>query len=430
MKRLLLEIGLAVCAPLLVSGLVLVLLPLFFTREMNHHDRMRGGGVLEVLAAVLEESPPEQVAERFAALRPKLNERVELLPASTVPPKEGRGGPPGPPPFFFPFQEPPRHAIYRRLEGERGWLREQPPPRPPRPPQTPQLALGGTLVLAFLATLLLGARLRRRLLALEAASSRLSSGDLTARVGLPAGDPLEPVGRSFDAMAAQLERLLAEREGLLQAVAHELGTPLSRIRLGIELLRAEGTEGPAERRLAALEEDLGELDDLAAELTAWLEADSAARQPPRALLAECLGTLVEFLREESSTAIELRLEPGLAVLADPRQFQRVAENLIRNALRHCRTRVVIEARECAGSVCLEVRDDGPGIPAADRERVFEPFVRLNPSRDRSTGGTGLGLAIAQRLALRYGGSIVVADAPEGGTCMRSTWPSASAAPPR
>jgi signal transduction histidine kinase len=114
----------------------------------------------------------------------------------------------------------------------------------------------------------------------------------------------------------------------------------------------------------------------------------------------------------------------LAVVADPGELRRVLVNLTTNAIRHARSRVCLDAVAAPdGGVVLRVTDDGPGVPAADRERVFERFARLDDARSRDAGGTGLGLPIAAELVARAGGRIALTDAPGGGLRAEVTLPS-------
>ncbi|MCH1994655.1 ATP-binding protein, partial [Achromobacter xylosoxidans] len=112
----------------------------------------------------------------------------------------------------------------------------------------------------------------------------------------------------------------------------------------------------------------------------------------------------------------------------PRNMTRALSNLVQNAVRYARERVEVALLPtCDGGFELIVDDDGPGIPPTDRERVFEPFIRLDESRDRGTGGAGLGLAIVQRVAASHGGSIRVCDSPLGGARFVLRWPDTAGA---
>lgn len=109
-------------------------------------------------------------------------------------------------------------------------------------------------------------------------------------------------------------------------------------------------------------------------------------------------------------------------MADTRLMERVLDNLVNNALRYAEQRLRVGLWFDGNTACLQVEDDGPGIPPEERERVFEPFVRLDPSRDRATGGCGLGLAIVHSIAAAFGGYVQIDASPLGGASVRFCWP--------
>ena len=118
---------------------------------------------------------------------------------------------------------------------------------------------------------------------------------------------------------------------------------------------------------------------------------------------------------------------NMTLCADQRQFQRAIENLLRNALRCAHESVVVEVQADTAGVVVEVRDDGPGIPREQWTNVLEPFVRIDAPRSRAHRGLGLGLAIVRRIVEAHGGMVTVTDASEGGTCVRTIWPSSHGA---
>ncbi|WP_432934579.1 sensor histidine kinase [Microbispora sp. CA-135349] len=142
----------------------------------------------------------------------------------------------------------------------------------------------------------------------------------------------------------------------------------------------------------------------------------AGTKPPR---GKGRADLTELVRAEISSRatrkpVLLRLVPGVAVHAVEHEIHRLLGNLLDNAQRHARSRVLVEVRQEGVHAELAVSDDGGGIAETDRERVFEPFTRLDESRSRSQGGPGLGLTIAREIVRTHGGTIGVEDAAEGG----------------
>jgi len=389
------------------------------------------------IARELQRTPPPERVRRVAEMARDFEMPVRLEPVADrrAPVMEPRfGGPqgsaaqPGPPP-----------AVEIRLDDD--WqVAVGPPPRmretrermPPPPSEFQRVfervtvsGLVAFFVFASLViTLLVALPLARRMRAIERAVEELSRGNFNARVEGDRDDALGPIATALDRSAERLKRLFAERVELLQAVSHEIGTPLSRMRFHLEILERATDAAQREKHLRAIDGEIRELDEMSSELVHWMEADAAELPlqdvPVRARLEE----LVELERAASPREVPVTLDiPEEAVArAEPRLFARAIENLVRNALRYARERVVVSARVAAGKLEIAVRDDGPGIPAEARERVFQPFVRLDRSRSRSEGGAGLGLAIARRIVERHGGSIEILDAPEGGAELRTRWP--------
>ncbi len=266
--------------------------------------------------------------------------------------------------------------------------------------------------------------LARRLEAIESAMDALQGGQLDARVGDPRADLVGRLGAGFDRMASTLQRRMRDREELLHAVAHELGTPLSRVALHVELLRARLPED-AKGRVDALRIDLDELDRLTAELVDWVQLDG-----PRGCAELEVFDAGEAIRREVESLADDRLRcvlpSRLLARGDARLFRRAVGNLLRNAAEHAQSWVVVGVTTAADIVNVRVQDDGPGIPLADVERIFEPFARLDPSRSRERGGVGLGLAIVRRAAERHRGRVFAESHAGGGASFVLEWP---AAPP-
>jgi len=186
-------------------------------------------------------------------------------------------------------------------------------------------------------------------------------------------------------------------------------------------------------RVRALGVDLDELDTLSSDLVAWMETDAGARVSREVVaLAPLLQSLSELEHSSAGACVRLdvRLPADVTAYVDQRQFQRAIENLLRNAFRYAQALVVVETSVRADTVVVEVRDDGPGIPAEYRATVLEPFVRVESAPTRAHRGLGLGLAIVRRIVDAHGGRIVVTNAQEGGTCVRTVWPRAALHLPR
>lgn len=293
---------------------------------------------------------------------------------------------------------------------------------------------GGAVVLltvaaAFLFAWLIGRftlrPVNRRLDALERVGERLAAGDLAARTDDPSRDPIGRVARVLDRVGARLQARFDTQRELLQAVSHELRTPAARARFRLELLQEAESERERERHMTGIDRDIGALDALVDELLLYVRFDRGQTELRLSTLdvAAALGELAEDAEGfRGACALELRGEPGPKIEADPRHFRRAIENLLLNAFRHAESHVVLAWEALPGLTRITVEDDGPGIPPEQREQVFEPFARVEESRDRESGGAGLGLAIVRRIVVGHGGDVRASASPGGGARFVIEWP--------
>ena len=288
--------------------------------------------------------------------------------------------------------------------------------RAPRhaPPRHPALGLVGILGAIALAVAI-GAYpivrgLTRRIERLDEGVVSLGTGDLSTRVKVEGSDEVAALAQSFNRSAERIEALVASHRMLLANASHELRTPLSRIRLGVELLK----RGPDARRESDLEQDITELDQLIDEilLSSRLEAiETLDRSEP----IDLLGLAAEECARYPDCVLD---GEAVTVGGDPQLIRRLIRNLLDNGLRHGKPPVDLTLRADGGRAILIVADHGGGIPATERDAVFEPFRRV--SGRTSSGGTGLGLTLVRYIARRHGGDAVYETTGPTGSQFRVT----------
>jgi signal transduction histidine kinase len=298
------------------------------------------------------------------------------------------------------------------------------------PPSPPFATLLIVLLVGALgaAAAVVGRSLARPLERLARMAQAFGAGDLGARTGLARQDELGAVARAFDEMAGRVEKLVLAQTELHANVAHELRTPLARIRLALELAES-GDPGVARESLAEIAQDLAELEGLVDDILASARMDLARGTaslgaPPlhRATLdvAQVVGGSAERLRHRHpDRALELELEPALPpVEGDAVLLRRALDNLLDNAAKYSDGAVGLRIEPNGTAISFAVVDHGIGMTAEELERAGTPFWRSDASRTRKTGGVGLGLALARRIARAHGGDIKLASKPGDGTTAR------------
>lgn len=235
-----------------------------------------------------------------------------------------------------------------------------------------------------------------------------ASEDLSRRVPEPdTHDEIARLARTTNETLAALETSVERQRAFVADASHELRSPIASLRTQLEV----GAAHPELLDLEGAVEDTVRLQSLAADLLLLARLDAGERPPPNARF-----DLAKVVREEVSSrgGVTLDSVESVELRGSRNQICRVLGNLLDNAGRHARDRVAVTLRTDAEGAVLQVADDGSGVPQADRDRIFERFVRLDESRARDDGGAGLGLAIARDIATRHGGTLTVGDAPGGG----------------
>jgi two-component system, OmpR family, sensor kinase len=271
------------------------------------------------------------------------------------------------------------------------------------------------LLVAFAVAVALGSypvvkRLTQRLANLQRGVERLGAGDLRARVDASGRDEVAYLAQRFNLAADQVEALVQSQKSLLANASHELRSPLARIRMALELMEA----APSPQMKAEIARSMGELDALIEEilLASRLEAvhSGGLHQPERV-------DLLAIAAEESARSdVPLQWHGGDAAQAqirgDARLLRRMLRNLLENAKRHGGQGAEILLDMHGKSLRVQVLDRGPGVPVAERERVFEPFYRSSQASE-SSGGVGLGLSLVRTIAQQHGGSVLCAGREDG-----------------
>jgi two-component system, OmpR family, osmolarity sensor histidine kinase EnvZ len=263
----------------------------------------------------------------------------------------------------------------------------------------------GTALVALLVAYMLMRLLNRPLRQLAGAAASVGRGQYPQPLQADGPDEIRALGGAFNQMLSDLKRTDAERAVLLAGVSHDLRTPLARMRLGVELLHGE----------AELKTDMSkDIEEMDAIVNQFLDfARGAGDERTR------IGDLSTLLREvcdsyaRRGTALKLELGAIAPLALRPIAFKRALTNLIDNAIKYGGGEIEVRAGQLDGSVGISVLDRGPGIPAAEIERMVRPFTRLESART-GAGGAGLGLAIVDRIAQLHGGKLTLLPRASGG----------------
>jgi signal transduction histidine kinase len=275
------------------------------------------------------------------------------------------------------------------------------------------LSLGVLLIAVVLLSLVAVHWATRPLKALADAADEL--GRDIHRPPMPESGPIEVARatRAFNTMQTRLNAYLRERTSVLAAMSHDLKTPVTRLRLRAELL------DDAQLRLKFVG-DLEEMESMVGATLDFLRGTGGAE----VTRAVDMTALLESLQADLCDVGERVTIEGHAqwpYVGQPTQLKRCLRNLVENATKYGKT-AAIEVNDNEGRLQISIRDEGPGIPEAELRRVFDPFYRLEHSRNRDTGGTGLGLTIAKSIAEGHGGQLILENRIEGGLEARVTLP--------
>lgn len=295
----------------------------------------------------------------------------------------------------------------------------------------PRWTLPTAVLISLVAVQVLARGMTSPLREMTAAARAMAAGDYSMRVRATSRDEVGQLAEAFNTMARDLEQVDTLRREMVANVSHELRTPVAALRAQLENL-VDGVTEPDEATLQAALTQVERLGRLVADLLdlSRIEAGAVGLDvedlPVRTLLEEAAAEARPIAAAKGVRTVVDVEPPDLVVAADAGRMHQVVANLLHNAVRHSPAdgEVRLRARRSTGHVVLDVVDEGPGIPPAERQLVFERFRRGNaPAQtgQASTGGTGLGLAIVRWVVELHGGTVHVADTPSGCT-MRVTLP--------
>ncbi|MDO8789616.1 MAG: ATP-binding protein [Sulfuritalea sp.] len=277
------------------------------------------------------------------------------------------------------------------------------------------LSLVGAWVIVF--------RITRPLQALQQAARKVGAGETPARLDENGPTELATVARAFNQMSADLARIDQDRALILAGISHDLRTPLTRLRMGIEMAPDEGLREGMTADVEEMDKTIGQFLDFARS-----DGGEAQQEVDMAALLDELAT--QYRRRGFNVAVSPAPTPGMVMTVRPQALRRAVTNLIDNALRYAGSESPVELAFSAanGAFSIDVCDRGPGIPAEDAERMKRPFARLDAARSNATGA-GLGLAIVDRIARSHNGRLELLPRAGGGLLARFALSPVSPTPP-
>jgi len=262
---------------------------------------------------------------------------------------------------------------------------------------------------------------------LTKAAIAFGKGDFSVRAQTKTSAPLIELVNRFNSMATRIQRLIKSHQELSHAVSHELRTPIARIRFAMEMVKELDDKNQQLKYMQVMDDNIEELDGLVDELLTYARFD---RDEPdlhiesQDIIAVAYHAISKFQLTHSHLKFVCSNEESTKLLCcfDNDAIERTLDNLIRNACRYAKNSIQLTLKIEDEKIVVWVDDDGLGVPVEARDQLFEPFVRLDQSRDRNSGGIGLGLAMVKRLMELHQGCASVDTAELGGARFILSWP--------
>ena len=390
------------------------------------YNRQLARGAFHMMEIDLLRLPGDQWKNRIAQLEPQFGYKIALLPLSELALDKGQmeqinGG---------------QIAIvddgelfYKRIGQSQMVLRKG--PFSPLAPDTGYFNLIIWLAVSAIVGLLTFFAIIpywRQLKKMSEAAIAFGNGQFNTRVVISKYSSLVPLALAFNSMAERIGQLINSHKELTNVVSHELRTPLARLRFGLEMLETAEDNRIKTHYAREMQTDVNELEGLVSELLTFARFD---REKPE--LHFDVHHLEPFLHQVIAESIpddhpvrchlhcHLNAQSG-QVRFEPKYMARALGNLLQNGLNYADQEIHVVVERNGVECSIHVDDDGPGIPQADRAKIFEPFTRLDVSRNKTSGGYGLGLAIVARILTWHNGRATACDAPQGGTRITLCWP--------
>ncbi len=266
------------------------------------------------------------------------------------------------------------------------------------------------------ATFLFVGRTLRPVEAMRRQAATITSRSLHTRLPVPATeDEIAALAATMNTMLDRIEASTAAQRQFVADASHELRSPLATVHANADLLAAAGLDDDSARSISRIQSESARMarlvDDLL--LLARMDDQTVSGRPGDVDLDDLVYAARERIAvERPDLAVTGTVQP-VRITGDPDQLHRALRNLVDNAVRHAKSTIAVTLTEKDGQAQIVVANDGPPIPPAERERIFDRFVRLDDSRSRAGGGAGLGLAIARDIVAAHGGVLAVADLPSG-----------------
>ncbi|WP_019613808.1 ATP-binding protein [Psychromonas ossibalaenae] len=266
-------------------------------------------------------------------------------------------------------------------------------------------------LITFIVLFMLSRRLRR----FEKACIAFADGDLDVRASTKMLHKVGNLNTTFNFMAERIGQLIRSNRNLTNAVAHEFRTPIFRIQCNLDMLDDSSVRPEQMVYLEGMQGDLNELCSMVEELLhfAKMERLDIHLILEKTDIHSLLDAQLRHLQFETDKKLTLETSEVCYASIAVRPFQRAVSNIIRNGYKYAQSEVRISLHKSAAAVHICIENDGPVIPLEDREAIFEPFIRLEKSRDRQSGGHGLGLAIVKQIIKQHKGRVYISDGQSG-----------------